>query len=108
MSQMSLVLQQQIKELEAVLGSGRIHCVRDKEVDLNGCSWHELCTGPEGAGPDPAMLRSQVRGWLFIHHIISLLGSHQGGFGLSPCCLPPSSDLVFAYHVVWACGYQSP
>lgn len=105
---MSLVLQQQIKELEAVLGSGRMHCVRGKEVDTNGYSWHEFCTGTEGAGPDPAMLRSGLRGWLLIQHIILLLGAHQGGFCLSPCCLHLPSDLVFAYHVVWAWEYQSP
>lgn len=62
MCQMPSVLQQQIEELEAVQGSGRLHCVRHKEVDGNDCSWHELCTGPERARPDPAMLRSGGEG----------------------------------------------
>lgn len=89
MCQVSSVLQQQIKELEAMLGSGRMHCVEGKEVGTRGCSWHELCPGPEGARPDSAMLRSGGEG-MVTHPAHHLTAWGPPGRLLSVPWLPPS------------------
>lgn len=42
-----------------------MRCAKGREVDADGCSWHEHCPGPgEGAGPDPVVLLSGGEGMI--------------------------------------------
>lgn len=71
-------------KLEAVLGSGMMHCVGARKGVLIVAPGISCALGQKELGQTQPCWDQGVGGWLLIHHIISLLGAHQGGFCQSP------------------------